>query len=166
MMLKKVFLFHFLLCVCLLGFTEDMILLSNGEGILNMNNIAIEAFFDISQFKIKKKKLILTSPSSMLNGYTIFVENKIFTVGVDDNFIIKHISTNDITFYTPEGYHVGMTFEEVVLNKNFDVKKVYGWGYTIELPSKWILVFEIKDSSNDYPEKNDSILWMYLNQNF
>ena len=94
-----------------------MILLSNGEGILNMNSIAIEAFFDISQFEIKKKKVILTSPSSMLNGYTIFVENKIFTVGVDDNFIIKHISTNDITFYTPEGYHVGMTFEEVVLNK-------------------------------------------------
>ena len=58
-----------------------------------------------------------------------------------------------------------MTFKEVVLNKNFDVKKVYGWGYTIELPSKWILVFDIRDSSNDYPEKDDSIVWMYLNKN-
>jgi hypothetical protein len=71
-------------------------------------------------------------------------------------------STEDKKFETPEGFSVGMTLGEVKKSYASTMLNDPGWGYFINLPSKWNLGFcKVSSCTDKGPSDSTKVGWIF-----
>ena len=125
---------------------------------------------DISEYNINIKSLkLMVSPSSILPFFVLDLDGYIFFIAYSADNIVRAIIAHaapvmEKQFETPENIFIGMEYGEL-LEKVPDIQLVNqsGFGYTGRLPSGWIVLFAIEDTTTDhFPGKEDKITSIYL----
>ena len=91
----------------------------------------------------------------------IVVDGAKFVVGTIDKKRIAYISTEDHQIMTPEGIHVGDSFDVVRHANGSEILAEPGWGYFSRLPSGWNAVYSGVpglDEVGGIPLRRDSIV--------
>jgi hypothetical protein len=71
-------------------------------------------------------------------SYEAVVAGVKFTIGVDDENVVRFVATNDPMFTSPEGLHVrDAVAAAVAASPAESIRQERGWGYFIRLPSGW-----------------------------
>jgi hypothetical protein len=106
--------------------------------------------------------VILVSSAQISPYKTINIGNSNFQLvkGVNDD--TSFLSTCDKSFLTPEDYHVGMRFLQIKKAYRDKLREEPGWGYYIELPSKWNLQFIIGQTATEHtPFDTDTVTCIF-----
>jgi len=94
--------------------------------------------------------LLLVSSAQMSPYRTINIGNSAFQLVKDSKGDTSFIGTWHKSFMTPEGYKVGMSLQRVKKEYRDNLLKEPGWGYYIELPSKWNLQFVVGQTATEH----------------
>lgn len=107
---------------------------------------------------------ILISPSQAKPYRIIRINNCQFDLVVDNADTI-YLATSDTNFITPEGFKVGMKVSQITKDLREKMTKEGGWGYYINLGSKWNLGFcEGSSCTDNYPGDTSRIKWIFKRQ--
>ncbi len=107
-------------------------------------------------------KLILVSAGQMRSSKEIKLLGCDFDVVILGENDTVYLTTNDKKFVTPEKISVGMKFSEIPENLREKINKENGWGYFIELDSKWCIGFCEGTSCTDKSiSENSEIKWIF-----
>ncbi len=80
----------------------------------------------------------MAESAQMWPAYKAVVNGVSFTVGLQDNAVVRFIATSDASFAVPENLHVGeAAAAATAAAPNESIKREAGWGYFIRLPSGW-----------------------------
>ncbi len=77
------------------------------------------------------------SASQFVKGCRVTRSGVNFLEGSIDGKTVDFVSTQDSTFTTSEGVHVGSSFREVVLAGGTQIQEEPSWAYFSRLPSGW-----------------------------
>jgi hypothetical protein len=136
---------------------------------------------DIGMFKIgellpngidinSSRMSLMVTPSTFRPFILLRSDRFIFVIASDDKNRIRFIGlvealsgTNCSDFLTPEGIHIGMTYNDI-LNIFPDIKivNIRGWAYIAKLPSGWKIAFT-KELLR-FPELTDRIDMIYKDE--
>jgi hypothetical protein len=86
-----------------------------------------------------------------LSSYkTIVIDNINFQLVKDAQGDTSFIGTSDKAFMTPDGFKIGMSLQQIKKIFRVKLQEEPGWGYYIELPSKWNLQFVVGQTATDH----------------
>jgi hypothetical protein len=100
--------------------------------------------------------LLLISSGQISPYKNIKIDNAIFQIVKSSDGDTVYLGTSDISFITPEGYKVGMELKAIKQKFSAKIFEEPGWGYYIQLPSKWKLRFIEGDTTTDHPPTDTS----------
>ncbi len=110
--------------------------------------------------------LIPVSSGSKSFYKTVNLDGINFQLVRDINDDTSFLGTFDKSFSTPEGYSIGISFQNIKKLYRSKMKKEEGWGYYINLPSKWTLVFHVGTTATDHPPFDTSKVTYICRRNF
>lgn len=97
---------------------------------------------------------LLISPGQTAHYTEVSINNNLFKLVLNESGDTIYLSTNDIHFNTPEGYHVGDFWQQISKADREKTVETFGWGYTIQLKSGWQLGFcEGGSCTETFPKK-------------
>ena len=106
--------------------------------------------------------LLLVSSGQMSPFKTVNIDNIFFQWVRDSNGDTSFIGTWDKSFQTPEGYQVGTRLQQIKMTYRNKLEEVAGWGYFIELPSKWSLQFIVGKTATDHvPADTNKVTYVF-----
>jgi hypothetical protein len=94
--------------------------------------------------------LLLVSGGQMSPFKTVNIDNINFQLVKNSKGDTSFVGTWDKSFQTPEGYQVGTSLQQIKKTYRDKLQKEPGWGYFIELPSKWSLQFFVEQTATDH----------------
>ena len=150
--------FYFLLSIFIISSCSntDKKQQSNSESFAN--NVSGDTV-NLSKFS---DSLFLVSSGQMSPFKTINIDNINFQVVRDSEGDTNFIGTWDKSFVTPEGYKVGMSLQQIKMKYRDKIQKEPGWGYYIELPSKWNLQFVVGKTTTDHaPADSNKVSYIF-----
>jgi hypothetical protein len=81
---------------------------------------------------------IMAASAQMWPSYSTVIDGVGFAIAVDDDAVVRFVSTTDPRFVTPEGLHVGDGVATALgAAPTETIQQERGWGYYIALPSGW-----------------------------
>ncbi len=108
---------------------------------------------NLSQFH---ETLLLVSSGQISPFKTIIIDNINFQLVKSSQGDTSFIGTWDKSFQTPEGYQVGTSLQQIKKAYRDKLLQEPGWGYFIELPSKWCLQFVVGQTATDHAPADTS----------
>ncbi|MAX81845.1 MAG: hypothetical protein CL843_16905 [Crocinitomicaceae bacterium] len=107
-------------------------------------------------------KMLMTSSSNMEPSLDIELYSCDFTIVLNKSGDTTLWSTEDSSFRTPEGFHVGTKWNELPIELQNSVNKIPGWGYYVRLNSHWQLGFcEGESCTDSKPKDESSVKWIF-----
>ncbi|GJQ61108.1 MAG: hypothetical protein SCALA702_01610 [Melioribacteraceae bacterium] len=83
--------------------------------------------------------LILASSAQTWEAHEILVNNTKYTLGISNDYRVKHISTVDSDFISPEGLKIGDSISKISNKESLNIKEERGWGIYGTLDSGWFV---------------------------
>lgn len=107
----------------------------------------------------RNRTQLLTSPSSIEDVHDTTINGVHFLATMDTP--PHHLTTDDTSFRTPEGAHVGMRLSEAEGLTADSVAYLHQWGYVLKFPSGWTAGFAVEDFDKPAMASDPSIGWLY-----
>jgi hypothetical protein len=142
----------------------------NSSQIFDMDILAFQVEKESSIDIRESKNSLMVSPAAFCPFIFIRSNNCIFVVAADNNNIVRFIgiiksltNINGLSFLTPEGIHIGMSYEVILaMLPNLKLVEIPGWAYSAKLPSGWNIGFTMVDR---VPTLSDTIDMIYMDNN-
>jgi hypothetical protein len=119
--------------------------------------------------RYKYRRSMFVSPSQFYSYFRVESDGCLFSVAYDDDNTVRAIFANarifsdSKNFFTPEGAHIGMDYNDVLAAfPNIKFYRFPGWAYVATLPSGWKIGIEIDyQSGQNFPKQGDKIIMIY-----
>ena len=106
--------------------------------------------------------IIMTASSQTRHQYNLTISGVDFVLGVNDDGIVRYISTDRVKVKTPEGICVGDSYKSVTQRVGVQAVAEPGWAYHVELPSGWRAAFVQGDSMTEGKLAPDArVRWLF-----
>ena len=116
----------------------------------------------IPQGARKSDGYVMTSPSQLRPAWKWTYDGAEYSLGVDDDGLVRYIDTTSQMPHTSNGVHVGMTLDSLQKTLDLQLSKLSGWGYIGALPSGWKVAFVCGQSLTDCePSPRDKVVLLY-----